>query len=503
MKNDLQLWTRIGHDAGLVSLAILLMAGFCFSQAAISLSPTGGPPTTQLQVSGVAFAPFAQIDIHFDAQDEALATADNTGSFSQIAIPAPASAPPGTHWVSAVERSGANSAQARFTVQTSWRQFHTENMARFNPFENVLNPSNVGRIQLLWNFTADSRVESSPVVVNQLLFVGSDSGNVYALKADTGRLMWSYPTGGPVSCSPAVAINGLVYVASSDFNVYALNAKTGALVWNYPTGGPISSSPAVANGVVYVGSEDANVYALNARTGAKLWSYATGWSVYSSPAVINGVVYVGSDDSNVYALNATTGGMLWSYNVGSYARIVSSPAVANGVVYIGSHAGKALALNSSTGGLLWTQDFRESLYSSPAVAYGMVYMGCPTFYGLNVCAMDAGSGLVRWTFAAGQLGSSPAVASEVVYVNAPNGNFYALNADNGTLLWSYPAGGGDASPAIANGVVYFSSGNNVYAFGLKPGREKDKGSIRTSRSEDSLPRPQSQGVPAGLISSGR
>jgi outer membrane protein assembly factor BamB len=101
-------------------------------------------------------------------------------------------------------------------------------------------------------------------------------------------LLWSYTTGGGVNSSPAVA-NGVVYVGSGDGNVYALNASTGALVWSYATGGGVYfSSPAVSNGVVYVGSMDHYVYALNASTGTLLWSYATGNGVSSSPAVANG-----------------------------------------------------------------------------------------------------------------------------------------------------------------------------------------------------------------------
>ena len=57
----------------------------------------------------------------------------------------------------------------------------------------------------------------------------------------------------------------MVYVGSSDNNVYALKAKTGALLWSYPAGG--DSSPAVANGVVYVGSDDGNVYAFGLKKG--------------------------------------------------------------------------------------------------------------------------------------------------------------------------------------------------------------------------------------------
>ena len=61
--------------------------------------------------------------------------------------------------------------------------------------------------------------------------------------------------------SPAVA-EGVVYAASADGNLYALNASTGALVWKYTGVTGTWSSPAVANGVVYVGSSDAYEYAV-------------------------------------------------------------------------------------------------------------------------------------------------------------------------------------------------------------------------------------------------
>ena len=61
---------------------------------------------------------------------------------------------------------------------------------------------------------------------------------LYALHADSGTLLWSYP-GGWVS-SPAV-VNGVVYIGSSDNNVYALDASTGVQLWKYTTGGPVWS----------------------------------------------------------------------------------------------------------------------------------------------------------------------------------------------------------------------------------------------------------------------
>jgi outer membrane protein assembly factor BamB len=488
---------RTSKQVCLLGTAILFLAGFCFSQPAISLSPTDGPRTTSLRVSGSGFAPNAKIDIYFGTQDEAVAMTNGAGSFSQIAIPAPASALPGAHWVSAVERSGHTGAHATFTVYTSWNQFHRHNMMRWNPFENVLNVNNVGSLELKWSYTTGATVYSSPAVVKGVVYVGSFDDNVYALNASTGALLWRHTTGrSGVYSSPAVA-NGVVYVGSFDYNVYALNAKHGGELWRYATGYTVYSSPAVVNGVIYVSSFNENVYALNASTGALLWSYPAGGG--SSPAVVNGVIYVGSlndFDHNVYALKASSGALLWSFPTGGY--VGSSPAVTNGVVYVLSEDGNVYALRARTGAKLWsyaTGAYLTLLDSSPAVANGVVYV-----VSNNVYALNASTGALLWSYPATGT-SSPAVANGVVYVGTTDDNVYALNASTGALLWKYTTGNAVySSPAVVNGVVYVgSSDGNVYAFGLKKGQEKAGAvpALKTLRPDFSLKVSPPVATPAG------
>ena len=334
----------------LLSIVVLLAAGACFGKPAVSLSRKSGPPTSKLLVSGNGYKPYAEIDIYFDTKDEAKAIANGSGSFSKIAIEAPASALPGKHFVSAVQRAGGTGAQAPFLVNTDWSQYgFTPDGTRLNPYENVLSPGTVGAIDERWNFTTGGAVASSPAVVNGVVYVGSYTDNdVYALNAATGAKLWSFTTGSVVASSPAVA-NGVVYVGSEDHNVYALNATTGAELWTFTTGWDVYASPVVADGVVYVGSFDEDVYALNAATGAKLWSFMTGGAVESSPAVANGVVYVASiEPANIYALNAVTGAELWSFTADG--SVYSSLTVANGVVYVGTYAdNNVYALNATTG----------------------------------------------------------------------------------------------------------------------------------------------------------
>jgi outer membrane protein assembly factor BamB len=393
----------------------------------ITLSPHAGPPSSTVTVSGTGFGADQVVDIYFDTQDEALASTGPGGAFHGIGIGVPASAVPGTHYVTAVRRSSGASAQAVFTVQASWPQFRNGPLHRAdNTTENVLSPATVPGIDLDWSYTTGGPVNSSPAVASGTVYIGSGDGNVYALNAATGALDWSYTTGGPVDSSPAVA-SGTVYIGSGDGNVYALNAATGALDWSYTTGGPVDSSPAVASGTLYVVSQDGNLYALSAASGALDWSYATGGPGDSSPAVADGLVYIGTSE-HVDALSAATGAAAWTYDL-SFSASLSSAAVANGVVYIGDNEQNMYALKATTGAVAWDATSAGGR-SSPAVANGLVYITA----GQNVEALNAPTGAVDWAYNAGIFtsSSSPAVANGVVYIGSFDGTVYAFGQSGGT-----------------------------------------------------------------------
>jgi outer membrane protein assembly factor BamB len=323
---------------------------------------------------------------------------------------------------------------------------------------------------LLWKYSTGHTVRSSPAVVDNVVYFGSNDGHLYALNALTGGLIWNSTAGKRIQSSPAVA-DGVVYAGSWDSNVYAFDASTGSLLWNYTTGDAVISSPSVDDGLVYIGSFDGNLYALEAASGNSIWVFpTTGPRVTSSPAVSDGVVYAGSEDGNLYALNSETGALLWNYTAGG--PIHSSPSVTGGIVYVGSDDHNLYALNASTGALLWTCTTGDTVRSSPAVVDGVVYVGS---YDDHVYALNASTGTPLWSYrTGGDVDSSPAVADGVVYVGSLGyeKSFHALDAATGTLLWDYSMGDWFvySSPAVSHGMVYVGCDDgNLYAFGATPG----------------------------------
>src|SRR5580693_9421495 len=81
------------------------------ASASLTLSAKAGPPTSTVMVSGSGFSADEAVDVYFDSTDEALAIAGADGGFAGIPITVPASALPGTHYISAVSRHTGQGAQ--------------------------------------------------------------------------------------------------------------------------------------------------------------------------------------------------------------------------------------------------------------------------------------------------------------------------------------------------------------------------------------------------------
>lgn len=122
-----------------------------------------------------------------------------------------------------------------------------------------------------------------------------------------GALRWQLDTGGAVKESSPVVVNGTVYVGSWNHVLWAVDAVSGEERWRCRTGGVVAASPAVANGTVYIGSWDKNLWAVDAVSGQERWRFATAGLVRSTPVVAGGMVLFGSNDGYFRAVDAATG----------------------------------------------------------------------------------------------------------------------------------------------------------------------------------------------------
>ena len=292
----------------------------------------------------------------------------------------------------------------------------------------------------LWiNLLGGKGGASSPALEGGRIFVGSLTGDIYSVDAETGETVWNRtiekdPRWWGVASSPLIQ-DGLIYIMSfSDGALHALSLD-GEEIWNLSTGevSPYLSA-AAWNGRLYLPGGDPALYCLNASTGEQLWKKNASSQIAATPTVGEGKVFLVTKDS-ISALDAENGDQLWSAGINGS---ISSPALSSGRIYVGSDdkpSGHLSCFDSASGSLIWSAEVNGPVKSSPLVLDGLVYIGTSCGEGA-VYALYSGNGSVAWSYPVDKFIMSTASASEgAVYMGTDDGRLYAFGSQPRGLLW--------------------------------------------------------------------
>ncbi|CUS57065.1 MULTISPECIES: PQQ-dependent dehydrogenase, methanol/ethanol family [unclassified Hyphomonas] len=161
-----------------------------------------------------------------------------------------------------------------------------------------VNKETVADLGVAWTYdlATNRGVESTPIVVDGVMYVTSAWSLVYALDAKTGEELWVYDPDvdravGVKACCDVVnrgvaVYDGKVFVGVIDGRLEALDAETGEVVWSKVTVDQskpytITGAPRVVNGKVLIGNGGAELgvrgylSAYDANTGDKVWRFYT------------------------------------------------------------------------------------------------------------------------------------------------------------------------------------------------------------------------------------
>src|SRR5436190_23171572 len=124
------------------------------------------------------------------------------------------------------------------------------------------------------SFTIRVGFQSSPAVVDGVVYTGCRDAKLYALDATEGKEKWKFDNA--LSCvitSPAV-VDGKVYFATSDSSLYhVMDAATGKPILKQEDKAYMFSSPAVTNDVVFIGVLNGTLEARDRNSGELLWEF--------------------------------------------------------------------------------------------------------------------------------------------------------------------------------------------------------------------------------------
>lgn len=329
--------------------------------------------------------------------------------------------------------------------------------------------------------TKQQRLASTPVVGGGKLFVMDTNGTVHAFDAGTGTSVWTqgFQIKGDGQSSVygggASFADGRLYVTTGMGEVAALDANDGKVLWKVKPAGPLRGSPTIAFNSVFVMTQANQLLSLNAADGAQQWSRAasvgqTGVFGVAAPAAGQGTVIAGFSTGELIAYRYENGRELWSdalartslsTTVGVLTDIDADPIIDRGRVYALGQGGRMAAYELVTGQRIW--ELNLAGISTPAVAGDWIFT--LTDDGRLLCIARS-SGKVRWltqlqTFKNQKkkknplFWSGPVLAGDKLWFVNSEGQYYSASVADGvpSLVGTVNAPV-TLAPIVANNTLY-------------------------------------------------
>ena len=382
-----------------------------------------------------------------------------------------------------------------------------------NDEEREISTSNVATLAPKWVATTGGDVSARAAVVGGAVYFPDFGGNLWALDADTGAVIWQVQLATLFGLSPGTVVSrtspavqhDTVYIGTqagpdytynsqaelgtqSGANLLAFNAKTGALRWMIQLDtqkvAGLTASPAILEDVIHIGvsgvaqevvvANDAvpccsfigSEVAVNARTQKILWktpmapSGYTGTSVWGSNAVVDArrkSVFIGT--GNNYS-TPTAPAYVQCISAGGTPKVCLSP---------DDHVDSIVALDTRNGRIKWSQRLTDGDDWNVACNGSPVGKNCPTPTGVD---FDFGSApneiSVRLPKAHGHRDEHPDKRRDIIGAGQKSGVYSAFDPDTGDFLWGTQVGPGGTLGGMEWGSatdgerIYVAIGNNAH-----------------------------------------
>lgn len=279
------------------------------------------------------------------------------------------------------------------------------------------------------------------------VFATTGHGQLVALDAVSGSILWRQDVGAPIGGAPTVE-NGVVYITNRSSTGFAVRASDGKLLWQVagipqPTAVMGVAAPAVSGDMVVFPFASGQVLAVDRETGIERWSAQVAGNrigravayirdMTGEPVIAGDTIYAGTSSGRIAAFDRETGAQLWSAREGAGSPVLP---VGNAVFAVNDQ-NQLVRLDRATGGLIWARDLpfytdeRVRKQDSIHVQYGPVLAGGRLFVASSdgvLRAFDPASGsTVSQTAIPGGAATAPVVAGQTLYVTGRDGNLYAF-----------------------------------------------------------------------------
>lgn len=349
-----------------------------------------------------------------------------------------------------------------------WTQF------RLQGSNNAVLP---GTLETSWHIATGGAFSSSPTIAGGTLYIGNNSGTLFAINPATGRIKWTYKVSNPLMSAPIV-YGDLVIVGEGNENspngaspshpirvgdppnaLIALKRSNGAVAWRVDLRGTGMPTPAVVGGVLVHHSGSGDILGLNPTTGALIYKRAL-HSIASMTAAVpiggDRFATAGIDTTAVWSLNAKNGSVAWKTAFSPVASgLGDCPVATDGTriycdyvmppsstipIQTERHANfRAYAIDVKSGKKVWDVFLEDGVLPKrneaaiPLIAGGMLYLGSSLAPVMH--AIDPATGAIKWRAQThGPVKGGAVDVDGVIYFGDLGGYLWALNDATGQVV---------------------------------------------------------------------
>ena len=326
------------------------------------------------------------------------------------------------------------------------------------------------------------RLASAPVVGSGKLFAEGTDGVIVAFDKATGAKLWTRGEDDMTKDQAPSAFGGGVsyeagklYATNGVGDVKAVNAETGEVIWKVKPAGPMRGSPTIAFGQLFVMTQDNQIISLNINDGSLMWDESgsntqSGVFGVAAPAAGQGTIVAGYSSGELSAYRYENGRTLWSdalartnisTTVGSITDIDADPIIDSGRVYALGQGGRMAAYELVTGQRIW--ELNLAGISTPAIAGEWIFTLTDD---ARLLAISRSSGRVRWITQLQRYKDEEDKKGPIFWTGPVLAGGHLWIASSRGEMWKVSAGEGSASmfadigqpvslpPLVADGMLY-------------------------------------------------
>jgi len=248
---------------------------------------------------------------------------------------------------------------------------------------------------VLWRQNLPAPVRGAPTVRGGRVFVVTLENQTFALAASDGHRLWTHEglaeTASLMGASAPAVDGDIVVTCYSSGQVVALRVESGALLWEESLSSlrrtdavsflaDIRGLPVIDHGRVYILGNSDRFSAIDLRTGRVLWDREIGG--IQTPWLAGDFIFVVSNNAELLALEAHSGRVRWATQLPLWQdekkkkdRIIWSGPVLAGdrLILAGSH-GFATSVSPYTGEVLGTEELADPVSVPPVVAHNTLFL---------------------------------------------------------------------------------------------------------------------------------